>query len=159
MYICCSNKLENMYTPLLQTHWLLAVLVLLTVAVGILKFASGYFGKKSFGKLDNKLSLFGLIFAHLQLVVGLVLYFVSPLGLEAFKTGEAMSNATLRFYSVEHIAINIIAIVVITIGRAGIKRKDTDAAKFRHVLMYFTVGFLLLLTRVPWERLFELPGA
>lgn len=146
-------------TPLLHSHWLLAVLVLITLAVTVLKFAAGFFGKQAFGKLDNKLSLFSLIFAHLQLVVGLVLYFKSPLGFQAFETGEAMSNAALRFYSVEHIAINILAIVFVTIARSGLKRKTTDAAKFRHGFIFFTIGFLLILTRVPWERLFEFPGA
>lgn len=149
----------SIYTPLLHSHWLLAVLVLIVLVATVVKMAIGKVSKSAFDKGANRLSLFSLIFAHLQLVVGLALYFVSPLGMKAFETGEAMSNAALRFYSVEHIAVNIIAIVLITVGRSGLKRKTSDAAKYRHGLIFFGLGFLLLLSRVPWERLFELPSA
>ncbi|KAB2814043.1 hypothetical protein [Phaeocystidibacter luteus] len=148
-----------MYQGLLHTHWLLAVLVLIVLLLTVVNMVMGVAGKREFGKGSQKLSLFSLIFSHLQLVVGLVLYFVSPFGFKAFEAGNVMSDSFTRFYAVEHIAVNIIAIILITIGRSGLKRKDTDAAKYRHGMIFFGLGFLLLLSRVPWDRLFELPGA
>lgn len=149
-----------MYAPLLHTHWLFAVLVLLLTAFSLIRTAAASASKSAFGNLDNKLSLFVLIAAHIQLLVGVALYFTSPVhGAAAFSTGEVMSNPEYRFYAVEHLSVNIIAIVLLTIGRSGLKRKTTDAAKFKHLLIFFGLGFLLLLSRVPWDRLFTPPGA
>ncbi len=148
-----------MYQGLLHTHWLLALLLLIVLTIAVLKSAAGFFGNGSFKKADNTLSLVSLILAHLQLVVGLVMYFQSPYFIGNLPMEQAMGDATLRFYSVEHITINIIGIILITIGRSGSKKKDTDKKKFRHLLIFFGLGLLLILSRVPWERLFELPGA
>ncbi len=148
-----------MYQGLLHTHWLLAVLLLIVLTLAVLKSAAGFFGNKPFAKMDNTLSLVTLILAHLQLVIGLVMYVQSPYFPGTLPMADAMADATLRFYSVEHITVNIIAIALITVGRAGSKRKNTDKKKFRHLLIFFGIGLLLILSRVPWERLFELPGA
>lgn len=148
-----------MYKGLLDTHWMFAVLVLLSLVVSIVVFAAGAAQKTSFGKLAGKLSLFTLIFAHIQFIVGLALYFTSPVVMGAFEAGTAMSDAPSRFYAVEHIAVNIIAIVLITMGRSKGKRAETDARKFRTHLIFFSIALLLLLSRIEWHRLFELPGA
>ena len=69
--------------------------------------------KKLFTDKDLRLSLFTLIICHIQLLVGLILYFVSPLGLEQLGN---MKDAAVRLTSLEHPLINIIALVLITIG-------------------------------------------
>lgn len=144
-----------MYQGLLHTHWLLAVLVLIVLLLTVVNMVMGVAGKREFGKGSQKLSLFSLIFSHLQLVVGLIVYFNSELGFKAFfnENINVMSDAAVREYAVEHMSVNIIAIVLITIGRVGLKRKSTDASKFKHGLIFFGIGLLLILTRVPWGKL------
>lgn len=134
-----------MYGPLLHSHWLLA-----WVALGLTAFAL----VKSFSASGaGKTSLFALIAAHLQLLLGLALWFLSPVVQEArANMGAAMKDSTLRFYLVEHFLTMVIAIVLITIAH---RRTKAGASSAR----WFYVGALvLMLSRVPWERLLALPG-
>lgn len=155
LYICL--KLLAMLAGLQHTHWLLAALVLIVLSVTVISMVIGLGMKAKFNNFANRVTLFSLILGHLQFVVGLILYFTSPNGFKLFENPDVMSNATLRLYAVEHISINIIAIILITIGRSGLKRKTTDNAKFRHGLIFFGLGLILIMSRVPWERLFTLP--
>lgn len=146
-----------MYQGLLHTHWLLAALALIILSVTTVSMVIGLGMKAKFNAFANRLTLFSLIFSHLQLVVGLILYFVSPNGFDAMGNEGTMSDAGARLLALEHPLINIIAIVLITIGRSGLKRKTTDNAKFRHGLIFIGLGTILIMSRVPWERLFTLP--
>lgn len=100
-----------MYHFLQKFHSGWAYLALLLLVVAVVNAIIGLTSKKEFTAKDRKISLFALIGTHTQLLVGLILYFVSPLGKDAF--GQ-MSNAALRLTSLEHPLVNIIAIVLIT---------------------------------------------
>ena len=132
------------------------VVMLLGLAV-LAKAALGLSGKTAFAETDRKLGLFFMISNHTQLLIGLVLYLVlSPFGLNAI-TGlgmaEVMKNAEYRQIAVEHITTNIIAIVLITIGYSKNKRAFGDIAKHRNALIFYGLGLLLLLSRIPWSKL------
>ena len=132
------------------------VVMLLGLAV-LAKAALGLSGKAAFAETDRKLGLFFMISNHTQLLIGLVLYLVlSPFGLNAI-TGlgmaEVMKNAEYRQIAVEHITTNIIAIILITIGYSKNKRAFGDIAKHRNALIFYGLGLLLLLSRIPWSKL------
>ena len=132
------------------------VVMLLGLAV-LAKAALGLSGKTAFAETDRKLGLFFMISNHTQLLIGLVLYLVlSPFGLNAI-TGlgmaEVMKNSEYRQIAVEHITTNIIAIVLITIGYSKNKRAFGDIAKHRNALIFYGLGLLLLLSRIPWSKL------
>ena len=97
---------ETMYTGLLHTHNLLRYVIVVLLILAVVKSFIGWFGKKEYTAGDNKISLFLLITAHLQLVIGLVLYFISPI-VEAglANMAESMKNVELRFWTVEHIIV------------------------------------------------------
>lgn len=134
-----------MYGPLLHSHWLLAWLALGLTAFALVK----SFSANGAGKL----SLFALIAAHLQLLIGLALWWLSPVVQEArADVGAAMKDASLRFYLVEHILTMVIAIVLITVAH---RKTKSGAASAR---WFYLGALLLMLSRVPWERLFALPG-
>ena len=107
--------------------------------------------KKEFTAKDRKIALFGLIGAHIQLLVGLILYFVSPLGHALL--GE-MKDADARLTSLEHPLINIIAIILITIGWSKHKKGETGTAKFKSIAIFYGIGLLLILSRIPWKLWF-----
>ena len=109
--------------------------------------------KKEFGAKDLRVSLFGLIFSHIQLLIGLILYFVSPWFQQwsALGMGGVMKDAQTRLYLVEHPFTNIIAIVLITMGWSMHKRQTLDAKKFSRIGIFYTLGLLLLLSRIPWD--------
>lgn len=155
LYIC--SKQSEMLTGLQHTHWLLAALVLIVLSVTVFSMIIGGVMKAKFNNFANRITLFTLILSHLQLLVGLILYFLGDKGVKHFNREDVMSNGDVRFYAVEHISVMILAIILITIGRSGLKRKATDAAKFRHGIIYFGIGWVLILSRVPWKELFNLP--
>jgi hypothetical protein len=140
-----------MYQFIQKFHsgWAYITLILLVIAV--VNALIGLFSKKEFTTTDRKIALFALIFAHIQLTVGLFLYFVSPLGLASF--GQ-MSDKALRLTSLEHPLINIIAIVLITIGWSKHKKLITSISKFKTVSIFYGLGLLLVLSRIPWSLWF-----
>ena len=140
-----------MYDFIQKFHSGWAYLALLLLVVAVVNSLLGMTSKKEFTTKDRKIALFGLIATHLQLVVGLILYFVSPLGKSSF--GQ-MSDASLRLTSFEHPFINIIAIVLITIGWSKHKRATTNEAKFKSITLLYGLGLVLILSRIPWSLWF-----
>jgi hypothetical protein len=62
-----------------------------------------------------------------------------------------MSNAAVRLTSLEHPLINIIALVLITIGWSKHKKATTSIAKFRSIAVFYGLGLVLILIRIPWS--------
>ena len=87
--------------------------------------------------------------------MGLGLYFVGPwFGLLTENAGEVMRTAELRYFAVEHISINVVGIVLVTVGRSRFKKLEVDRRKQQAVIAYVGLGLLLIASRVPWDRLF-----
>ncbi|KAA5820885.1 hypothetical protein FPF71_17245 [Algibacter amylolyticus] len=135
----------------LHSYWAYLVLVILTIAAvnAIIKFL----GDKEYEANDFRKSLFTLIVSHIQLLIGLVLYFVSP-RLQLFSEsgmGAIMKDSVNRLYLVEHPLINIIAVALITIGYSKHKKKLTSKAKSKMIAIFYTIALLLFLSRIPWS--------
>jgi hypothetical protein len=140
-----------MYEFIQKFHSGWAYLALLLLVIAALNSVLGMVSKKEFSSKDRTIALLGLIFSHVQLLVGLVLYFISPLG----KAGlSEMSNAAIRLTALEHPLINIIAIVFITIGWSKHKKVTTSEAKFKTISIFYGIGLLLILARIPWHLWF-----
>jgi hypothetical protein len=140
-----------MYEFIQKFHSGWAYLALLLLVIVTLNSVLGMVSKKEFSSKDRTMALLGLIFSHVQLLVGLVLYFISPLG----KAGlSEMSNAAIRLTALEHPLINIIAIVFITIGWSKHKKVTTSEAKFKTISIFYGIGLLLILARIPWHLWF-----
>jgi hypothetical protein len=121
--------------------------------LAILNAIAGKIKGKDFESRDLRLSLFGLIFSHIQLLIGLILYFVSPwfkqwsnLGM-----GGVMKDSQTRLFLVEHPITNILAIVLITMGWSLHKRQSDPGKKFLRIAIFYGLGLLLLLSRIPWD--------
>lgn len=140
-----------MYTGLLHFHSLLRWVLLLLLIVVVVKAWMGRSGGKTFSAGDKKLSLFTMITAHLQLVLGGLLYMVSPTVQSAIADmGAAMKNSVARFWAVEHLLTMIIAIALLTIGHIKSKKAATDQEKFKALSLWFTIGLILILASIPW---------
>ncbi|MEK8178863.1 hypothetical protein WMW71_00800 [Flavobacterium buctense] len=140
-----------MYHFIQKFHSGWAYLALLLLVVAVVNSFIGMSSKKEFTAKDRKIALFGLIATHIQLLVGLILYFVSPLGSAVF--GQ-MKDAALRLTSLEHPLTNIIAIVLITVGWSKHKKASTSTGKFRSIAVFYGLGLLLILSRIPWKLWF-----
>ena len=142
-----------MYSILKNIHSYWAYLVLLVLILCIFNAITGKINGKDFESRDLRLSLFGLIFSHLQLLIGLILYFVSPwfdqwsnLGM-----GGVMKDAQTRLFLVEHPFTNILAIAIITIGWSVQKQQSDPSKKFLRIALLYGLGLLLLMSRIPWD--------
>ena len=140
-----------MYPFIQKFHSGWAYLALLILLIAVVNALLGKFSKRSFSATDRKISLFALIAIHIQLLVGLVLYFVSHKGLQSF--GE-MKNAALRLTWLEHPLINIIAIALITIGWSRHKKTEDNNNKFSSIGVFYGLGLILILLRIPWQMWF-----
>lgn len=141
-----------MYDFLHSAHSIWAYLVLLFVLIAVVNSIAGYSAKREFKKSDRTMGLLGLVATHLQLVFGLLLYLTSPMGLEAL--GE-MKNAELRLTSLEHPLMNIIGIILITVGWSRHKKAADSRAKFRSIWLMYGIGLVLLLSRIPYNMWFS----
>ena len=130
-------------------HSTLAYAVLALVAIAVINAFLGLSSKRNFTKNDRSLSLVALILSHIQLLVGLVLWATSPLGKDAM---SQMSNAAMRLTAVEHPLVNIIAIVLITIGWSKHKKEESSNGKFKKIGIFYALGLLLILSRIPWSN-------
>lgn len=141
-----------MYTFIQKFHSGWAYLALLLIIIAVVNSLIGIFSNKAFTATDRKIALFALIGTHIQLIVGLILYFVSPLGWASF--GQ-MSDKMLRLTSLEHPLTNIIAIVLITIGWSKHKKAIENKLKFKAVAIFYGLGLLLILSKIPWSLWFQ----
>ena len=137
-----------MYSFIQKFHSGWAYLALLLLFVAVVNSLIGYLSKKEFMAKDKKIALYALIATHIQLVVGLILYFVSPLGKASFGN---MKDAALRLTSLEHPLINIIAIALITVGWSKHKKGQTSETKFKPLAFFYAIGLVLILARIPWS--------
>ena len=141
-----------MYEFILKLHSGFAYVALLLLIIAVVNSAAGLFSKKEFTSRDRKIALFGLIGIHTQLLIGFVLYFISPNGLNMIKAvGIAGLTTESRLLALEHPLINIIAIILITIGWAKHKKSIISASKFKTVTIFYGLGLLLILSRIPWN--------
>jgi len=126
-----------MYQILKSAHsgWRYLVLILLVVA--IIQALAGWLGKKPYTEGNRKLNLFTLIFVHTQILIGLVLYFLSPL-----------VEAGVRYWKMEHIGMMIFAAVLVTIGNARSKKGTDAAVKHRSVALYFGLGLIIIIASI-----------
>ncbi|WP_339633086.1 hypothetical protein [Bizionia echini] len=142
-----------MYNTIKMLHsgWAYLVLFILVVATlnAIVKSMAG----KEYSAKDFRISLFTLIVSHIQLLLGIVFYFVSDYMsvISNMGMGAVMKDSILRSNIVEHPLTMIIAIALITIGYSKHKKKLTSKAKFRMIAVFYTLALILILAKIPWQ--------
>jgi len=129
----------NLYGILKSAHsgWRYIVLILLVVA--LLQALAGWLGKKGYTEGNRKLNVFTLISAHIQFLFGLILYFLSP-----FTKGPS-SEALYRYWKMEHIAIMLLAVVLITVGNSKSKKITDGVAKHKTIAVFFGLALILII--------------
>lgn len=137
---------------LLSIHSLMRWIIVIAGIYACYRAFTGWQGKKTYTSADNKSSLIFTLFCHMQLLLGLLMYFATSHITKAAMNdfGAAMKNSELRFWAVEHPLMMIIALVLVTIGRSKSKRAATDLAKHKTAFWFFVIGLLLMLAVIPW---------
>lgn len=139
------------HSILLVLHSLLRWFVLISLLYAIYRSYKGWFSNSAYTMQDTKVTRVTTIIAHIQLLVGLILYAVSPVIHNLFGNfSEAVQETSVRFYGMEHSVLMIIAIVLITVGSVKSKKKPEDRKKFQTVAVWFTLALLIILVSIPW---------
>jgi uncharacterized membrane protein len=134
-----------MYNALLVTHSYLRYIVLILLIVLIISSLMALINKKPYTSADNKLSLFLLISTHLQLLLGLILFFVSPV---VRFSGEAMKDPTTRYWLVEHNTAMLIAIVLITLARTTSKKMTDSHARHKRMFIFNLIALIIIVIAI-----------
>ena len=143
--------MHTLYNITLYLHswnrWIILIAGLLTIIFAV----SGMVNKKDYTKRDRVTSLLFISSLHLQLLIGLLLYFVlSPITLQALSDfGGAMKDGAIRYWAVEHSLVNLIAIFIAQTGSIHIKRKQSSRAKFKSTLVWNIIALVLILAMIP----------
>lgn len=134
-----------MYNGLLFTHSYLRYIILILLVIVIIASLAGLVARKPYTSTDNKLSLFLFIGTHIQLLLGLILYFVSPV---VQFSGEAMKNPETRYWLVEHNTAMLIAIVLITLARTSSKKMAEARAKHRRMFLFNLIALVIIIVTI-----------
>jgi len=141
-----------MYTGLKHLHSFLPYLLLTVLVLALVKSFIAYRTNQAHTDAHRKNGLIVLILAHIQLLIGLTLYFISPKSVAALSDmGAAMKDATLRLYALEHPLMMIIAIVFITMAYSKSKKDIADSLKHKVKSVYYLIALVLILSRIPWS--------
>lgn len=140
-----------MYQTITFYHSIFRWLVLASLFYSIFRAYKGYTSNCSFSKTDNTVRHWTATIAHIQLIIGIILYTQSPIikyFWQNFK--EAIKNLDTVYFGLVHIILMLTAIVFVTIGSALSKRKTTDKEKFKTMLIWYSVSLIIIFIAIPW---------
>jgi hypothetical protein len=141
-----------MYSTVLLLHSWTRWLVLVFGLIAVFRAFTGRQGRPWTGA-DNGMGAAFVGSMHLQLLLGLILYFgLSPYGVKAFETagGAVMKDPIGRFWGVEHLAGMLLAVIAAQVGRTLSKKAADPIVKHKKAFTWFLIALLLVLLMIPW---------
>ena len=130
---------------LLLLHSITRYLVLIALLGVIIQSLTGMLQSKPYGNLENKAGLWLFIFTHTQLLLGLILYFISPV---VVFSGNSMKDSVARYWLVEHSIMMLLAVVFITLARITAKKLSSDAARHKRLFIYNSLALILIILAI-----------
>lgn len=151
LYLCCRIKNYAMYQTLTFLHSTFRWLVLLSLFYALFTAYRGFFSKKEFSKTADSIRHWTATIAHIQLILGILLYSQSPIISYFWKNFNTVkASFELLFFGMIHIFLMLVAIVLITIGSALSKRRKADRDKFKTMLIWFSAALVIIFIAIPW---------
>jgi hypothetical protein len=145
-------ELMSQWVFQLHSYWTLLVF-LITISV-IINLSFSIIIKKTFKTFDLRLSLYALIFNHIQLIIGLILYFISPKfswWSNGFKS--VIHNIEHRLYLIEQPIANLLGVLILTLGWSLHKKSSESSKKFLRVGVFYLLGFISISSKISLEEL------
>ncbi|WP_108869628.1 hypothetical protein [Aquimarina aquimarini] len=140
-----------MYQGLTFYHSILRWLVVISLIYSIYRAYRGYFYNYTFSRHDNLVRHWTATIAHIQLLVGIILYTQSPVIIYFWKNfNEAIQNLDAMFFALIHMVLMLFAIVLLTIGSSLVKRKISNKEKFKTMLIWFIIALVIIFIAIPW---------
>ncbi|HUZ57439.1 MAG TPA: hypothetical protein VMU83_01495 [Hanamia sp.] len=135
---------------LLVLHNLIRWLILIFAFWTIITAISGLAAKREYSSGDSRANFFFMLGMDIQLLIGMILYFTNGWfdSLEHFS--QSMRDPMVRFFTMEHSVMMIIAWILVHAGRVSVKKATTSKAKFKKTLLFFGIALLIILIAIPW---------
>jgi hypothetical protein len=131
----------NAYTIVQHLHSGFRYIILVLFIYTILQAFIGWLAGRPYTNRNRISNLVAMISAHTQLLIGIVLYFLSPL---VQFNADTMKNPTTRYFTVEHWVMMLIALVLITIGHSKSKKLVLPEAKHKIIALFYTLALLII---------------
>jgi uncharacterized membrane protein len=131
-------------------HDLLRWLVLIFAVWAVISAISGLSSKREYVSSDKKSGFFFMLSVDIQLLIGLILYFVGPWFSNLKHMGDIMKDSNARFFTMEHALMMIIAWILVHVGVVAVRKATTSRMKFKRSLIYFGIALVLILVAIPW---------
>jgi hypothetical protein len=142
-----------MYSIILPLHNIVRWVVLILGILATLMAFIGWFGKREWMPKDRKLGSFFGMAIDIQILLGLLLYFTSPLTRQALQDfGAAMRIGDLRYYAIEHVFYMVLALVFAHLGSILPRKVEASSAKFKRAAIFFALALFFVLLGIPWGR-------
>ncbi len=138
-----------MFQTLLFLHSFFRWLVLASLFFAIFRSVQGYWLKSVFTKSDDTLRHLTATIAHIQLMLGILIYTQSPT-VHYFSAHPIKDFNEAVFFGLLHISLMLLSIIILTIGSAKAKRKPTDLEKFKTMMVWFSIALVIILIAIPW---------
>jgi hypothetical protein len=132
----------NAYSFVQQLHSGFRYTVLILFIYTITAALVGWLGKRPYTNGNRLTNLFAMISAHTQLLIGIALYFLSPL---VQFNSTTMKNPVTRYFTVEHQVMMLIALVLITIGHSKSKKLVLPEAKHKIIALFYGIALLIII--------------
>lgn len=151
-HIFTNPDIIVMYSTLLHLHSGLRWLFLIAFACFFVRSIYAFIQRKPFKEKDKIALRTTTSLAHLQLLTGIVLYFISPIvSYFLHNPGAAIKQHEFRFFGIEHSLGMITAIVLISYAAIAAKKKKTDYMKFRTIVICYSTALLIILAVLPYK--------
>ena len=134
----------SIYEIFKDIHSWFRYVVFVLVLLAIIQSLIGWLGKKAYTEGNRKINLFALISAHTQLLIGIVLY-ISDIDRKVQFSKAAMQDPNIRYFTVEHWVMMLIAIVLITIGHSKSKRATLPENKHKTIAIFYIIAILVII--------------
>ena len=147
------------HTLVLALHNIVRWVVLIAGLMAASRALYGLIGQRKWTTIDNRLGLIFTISVDIQVLLGLILFFLlSPITREAFRDmGAAMAAPDIRFWTVEHVVAMGSVLLLAHLGRFLSRRAKEDGRRNMWATIFYTLAVVIMILGIPWFRPF-FPG-
>ncbi|NOS56119.1 MAG: hypothetical protein HOP37_07665 [Cyclobacteriaceae bacterium] len=134
-----------MHSLLLATHSILRYFILISLVWVIARSLAGWLNKTGYVKLDDQLGFGLFMLTHTQLLLGIILFFVSPI---VIFSGASMKVPAARYWLVEHNTGMLVAVAFITMARITSKKMTDSISKHKRMFIFNAIALATILLMI-----------
>tara|TARA_B110000483_G_scaffold206915_1_gene251548 strand:- start:558 stop:1001 length:444 start_codon:yes stop_codon:yes gene_type:complete len=144
-----------MYSVILIAHIIISIILTIVAFYIVVRSFIGLVKDLFFSNFfDFYIPVFAVILLYLELVLGLLLYYMHMNKLEGFiSQTNANDYFSSRFWAIEHTILMIFAIIFGHLALVYSKNLSNNIAKYKMNLLYFGLSFILILISLTMNML------